>query len=53
MSEFCGLWKHQNNPAYTKSVSVHHVEAGHYTKEEEEEFTSNAHWGVVVSVLDS
>ena len=26
MSEFGGLWKHQNNPACTKSVSVQNVE---------------------------
>ena len=37
MSEFGGFWKHQNNPACTKSVSCHHVEVGQYTKEEEEE----------------
>ena len=36
MSEFGGLWKHQTNPACTESVSLHHVEVGHYTKEEEE-----------------
>ena len=35
MSEFVGLWKQQNNPACTKSVSLHHVEVGHYTKEAE------------------
>ena len=51
MSEFSGLWKRQNDPVYTKSVSFHNVEAGRYRKEEE--FTSNAHWGVVVSVSDS
>ena len=50
MSEFCGLWKHQNDPVYTKSVSFHNIEAGHYRKEE---FASNAHWGVMVSVSDS
>ena len=37
MSEFGGLWKQQNNPACTKSVSLHHAEVGHYAKEAEEE----------------
>ena len=38
MSESGGLWKHQNNPAGTKSVSsLQNVEVGHYTAEEEEE----------------
>ena len=37
VSEFDGLSKQQNNPAYTKSVSLHNVEVGHCTKEEEEE----------------
>ena len=37
MSEFGGLWKHQNNPACTKSVkSLQNVEVGHYIGEEEE-----------------
>ena len=37
MSEFGGLWKHQNNPASTESVkSLHSFEVGHYTREEEE-----------------
>ena len=36
MSEFGGLWKHQNKPACTKSVSVQNVKVGHYTKEEED-----------------
>ena len=36
MSEFGGLWKHQTNPACTKSVSLRNVEVGHYTEEEEE-----------------
>ena len=36
MSEFCVLCQLRNNPACTKSVkSLHHVEVGHYTKEEE------------------
>ena len=35
MSEFGGLWKQQNNPACTKSVSLHNAEVGHYTEEEE------------------
>ena len=35
MSEFGGLWKQQNNPACTESVSLHNVEVGHYTKGEE------------------
>ena len=26
MSEFGGLWKHQNNPACTNIVSLHNVE---------------------------
>ena len=26
MSELGGLWKHQNNPAYTNTVSLHSVE---------------------------
>ena len=32
----CGLWKHQNNPAYTKtkSASLQNVEVGHYVEEE-------------------
>ena len=34
MSEFGGLWKQQNNPAYIKSVSLYHVEVGHYAEEE-------------------
>ena len=35
MSEFGGLWKHQNNPACTKSVkSLQNVEVGLYAKEE-------------------
>ena len=36
MSVFDGLWKHQNYPVCTKSVSLHDVEVGHYTKEDEE-----------------
>lgn len=39
MSEFGGLPKHQGNPscaACTKSVSLHNVEIGHYTEEDEE-----------------
>ena len=35
-SEFGGVSKHQNNPACTKSVSLHNVEAGIYTEEGEE-----------------
>ena len=35
MSELGGLWKHQNNPACTESVSLHNVEVGHYTIGEE------------------
>ena len=42
MSEFGGLWQHQNNPAAcTKRVSLHHVEVGHYTKEEKEQAISS------------
>ena len=38
MSEFGGLWQHQNNPACNKSVkSLQSVEAGHYKEEEEKE----------------
>ena len=38
MTESGGLWKHQNNPAGTKSVSsLQNVEVGHYRAEEEEE----------------
>ena len=37
MSEVSGLWKHQNNPACTKSVSLHNAEVGHHTEEEVEE----------------
>ena len=37
MSEFGGLWKHQNNPACTKTKcqteSLHNVEVGHWTEE--------------------
>ena len=33
MSEFDGLWKHENNPANTKSVSLQNVEVGHYIEE--------------------
>ena len=36
MSVFYGLWKHQNNPACTKSVSLHNVEVGHCLEREEE-----------------
>ena len=39
MSEFGGLQKHQNSPVCTESVRVFHAEAGHCTKEEEEELT--------------
>ena len=35
MPDFGGLQKQQNNPACTKSVSLHNVEVGHYTEEEE------------------
>ena len=35
MSEFRGLWKQQNNPACTKSASLHNAEVGHYTEKEE------------------
>ena len=37
MSEFGGLWKHQNNPACTKKCqaqSLQNVEVRHYTEEE-------------------
>ena len=34
MSQLEGPLKHQTNPACTKSVSLHHVEVGHYTKDE-------------------
>ena len=34
MPTFGGLWKHQNNPAGTKSVSLHNAEVGHHTEEE-------------------
>ena len=37
MSEFGGLWKHQNNPACTKkwqAQSLQNVEVRHYTEEE-------------------
>ena len=36
MSEFSGLWKHQNNRVCIKSVSLHNVEIGHHMEEEEE-----------------
>ena len=29
MSEFNGVWKHQNNPACTTGISHHNVEVGH------------------------
>ena len=33
MSEFAGLWKHQNKPVCTKSgKSLQNVEVGHYTE---------------------
>ena len=31
--KFDGLWKHENNPANTKSVSFQNVEVGHYIEE--------------------
>ena len=34
---FDGLWKHQNNPVGTESVSLQNVGVGHYTEEEDEE----------------
>jgi len=39
MSELGGLWKHQNNPAcFKKCQSLRRsTEAGHYTKEDEED----------------
>ena len=38
MSEFAGLWKHQNNPACSKKCqSLQSVEVGHYAEEAEEE----------------
>ena len=43
MAEFSGLWKQQNNPACTESVSLHHAEVGHYTKEEEKELQEILH----------
>ena len=36
MSELGGLWKHQNNPAYTNIVSLHSVEEEEEEEEEEE-----------------
>ena len=43
----CGLWKHQNSPAYTKSknksVSLQNVEVGHYVEEEGCASKSNGH----------
>ena len=38
MSEFGGFWKHQNNPACTKSISLQNVKIGLYT---EGEFSSD------------
>ena len=35
MSVLGGLWKHQNNPACTRSASLHNVAVGHYTEEEQ------------------
>ena len=35
MSEFGGLWKQQNNPTCTKSVSLDYVAVVHYTQEDE------------------
>ena len=38
MSEFSGLWKHQNNPACittSKNVRIFSVEVGRYTEEEQ------------------
>ena len=35
MTEFGGLWRQQNNPACTKSVSLDYVEVVHYTQEDE------------------
>ena len=35
MSELGGLWKHQNNPAYTNTVSLHSVEEEEEEEEEE------------------
>ena len=32
--EFSEIWKHQNNPACTKSVNLQNVEVGHYTEDE-------------------
>ena len=37
MSEFGGLWKLQNNPTGTQSVSLQSVQVGCYTQEEVEE----------------
>ena len=37
MSEYGGLWKHQNNPACTKSVGLQNVKAEHYISNMEEE----------------
>ena len=37
MSEYGGLWKHQNNPACTKRVSLQNVKAEHYISNMEEE----------------
>ena len=37
LSEFNGLWKHQNNPACTKNVrlpSLHNVVVRHYLEED-------------------
>ena len=35
MSQFGGLWKQQNNPACTESVSLHNAEVGYCRKEDQ------------------
>ena len=50
MSDLDGLWKHEINPACTKSVSLQHVEDGHDTEEDEKMdeslsfYKQVAHW---------
>ena len=45
MSEFGGLWKHQNNPVCFKKCQslLRSTEVGHYTKEDEED-TRGGHY---------
>ena len=37
MWELGGLWKHRNNPACTKTVSLQSVKVRHYKEEDKEE----------------